>query len=359
MTVLIVLLMMMASLAGCANADQQDKLEERAAAVKVLKIEESQKPVEIQYIGTVDAKEVVNYSFKVGGKLKRIYVKKGDRITPGDLLAEIDTQDLGFQVTAAKAAMDTAELNIKKAEDSLRYNKDLFEKMDSLYAAGAISKDQYDQVKLQMDVSETSYQQAKAQFDGAKTDYAYKTTLVEDAKLYAEQEGTVVDVLFEENEMIGQGTPIVIVRSGKQVINVGIPQQDLKSVHIGAKVTVDVDGEKAEGMITYIAEAPDATTRTYQAEIEVSEKAFRLGSIANASVAVGEQKGVWIPMTAIFSNGEDYVYIVKEDRAFKRTVELLNVSDDKIMVKGIKPGELLAVNGMKNLNDGSKVSIVK
>ncbi|AOT70118.1 efflux RND transporter periplasmic adaptor subunit [Geosporobacter ferrireducens] len=347
------------SLAGCSNAGKEAAVEERISAVKVLKIEESQKPVKFQYLGTVDAKDITKYSFKTGGKISRIYVKKGDKIGPAAPLAEIDTQDLGFQMTAAKAAMDAAELNIKKAEDALRYNKDLFEKVDSLYTAGAVSKDQYDQTKLQMDISETTYQQAGAQFDATKTDYEYKTAMIQDAKLYAQQEGTVVDVLFEENERIGANTPVVVVRSSEQVVNVGIPQQDLYSVHTGAGATVDIDGEKAEGRVIYIAEAPDEATRTYHAEIEVPGKSFKLGAIAKAEVFIGAEKGVWIPMTSIFSNGEDYVYIVKDARVFKRTVELLNVSDDKIRVNGIDEGELLAVSGMKNLNDGAKVNIVE
>lgn len=350
---------MMVSMVGCKNAGQQAVLEERATAVKVLKTEESKKPVKMQYIGTVDAKDVINYSFKTGGKLSRIFVKKGDKIASRQLLAEIDTQDLSFQVTAAKATMDTAALNIKKAEDSLKYNKDLFEKMNNLYAEGSISKEQYDQVKLQADVAEASYQQTKSQYDAAKTDYEYKSTLVKDARLYAEQNGTVVDVLLKENERIGANQSIVIVRSGIQIINVGIPQQDLKNIRAGAKAFINVDDENAEGIVTYIAEAPDTATRTYNAEIQVSEKQFRLGSIAKVEVEVGEQQGIWIPMTAIFSNGEDYVYIIRDDRAFKRTVELLNVSDDKIRVEGIEAGELLAVSGMKNLNDGSKVNIVE
>jgi RND family efflux transporter MFP subunit len=356
---LVFIFTMIVSMVGCQNAGQQAVLEERATAVKVLKIEESKKPVKMQYIGTVDAKEIINYSFKVGGKLSRIFVKKGDEIAAGQLLAEIDTQDLSFQVAAAKAAMDSAAVNIKKAEDSLKYNKDLLEKMNNLYAEGAISKDQYDQIKLQVDVAEANYQQAKSQYDAAKTDYEYKSALVKDARLYAEQNGTVVDVLLEENERIGANQPIVIVRSGKQIINVGIPQQDLKNICVGAKALINVDDENAEGIVTYIAEAPDAATRTYNAEIEVLEKQFRLGSIAKVGVEVGEQQGIWIPMTAIFSNGEDYVYIVRGDRAFKRTVELLNVSDDKIRVEGIEAGELLVVSGMKNLNDGSKVNIVE
>lgn len=350
---------MMVSMTGCKNSGQQADEEERSTAVKVLEVEENNMPVEIQYIGTVDAKNVTNYSFKAGGQLNKIYVEKGDKIEEGQLLAEIDTQDFDFQLEGAKAAMDSAALDIKKAEDSLKYNDKLLENMSNLFAEGAISKDQYDQVKLQTDTIEASYQQAKAQYDAAKTDYEYKSTLLKDTELYAEESGTVVSVLHEVNERIGAQQTIVVVRSKTQVINIGIPQQDLKNIHIGAKASINIDDEYADGEVTYISEAPDSSTRTYNGEIQVSEKQFRLGSIAKVKIETGEEQGIWIPMTTIFSNGEDYVYIVRDNRVFKRTIELFNVSEDKIKVKGIKAGEFLAVSGMKNLNDGSKVNIVE
>lgn len=353
------ILTMMISVVGCNNKTQQVVVEEKSTAVKVIILEENKMPVEIQYIGTVVAKDVINYSFKSGGKLSKVLVEKGDQIKSGQLLAEIDTKDLNFQIDAAKATMNSAELNIKKAEDSLKYNVELFEKMSQLYTEGVVSKDQYDQAKLQADVAESNYQQTKSQYDAVKTDYEYKSTLINDGRLYAEQSGTVVDVLHEENERIGANETIVMIRSGELIINVGIPQQDLKSIHIGAKASINVDEEYEEGTVTYISEAPDTATRTYNGEIEVFEKQFPLGSIAKVSIEIGEQQGVWIPMTAIFSNGEDYVYVIREDRAFKRTVELSEVSEDKIKVKGIEPGESLAVSGMKNLNDGSKINIVE
>jgi RND family efflux transporter MFP subunit len=353
------LLTLLVTLVGCANGNENEKATERSKAVKVLKVAKAMKPITKQYIGTIDAESVIKYSFKVPGKLNRVYLKKGDKVKVGDLMAEIETKDLNFQLTAAQLTMDTAKLNIKKAEDSLRYCKDLFEKGKNLYKKGAVSKEQYDQMKLQMDIAEASHDQAKSQYDAARTDYNYKNNIITDAKLYAEQNGTVVDVIFEENERVGPHIPVVIVRSGKQVANVGIPQQDLNSVKIGAKAMIDVDGVKSEGKITYLAEAPDKSTRTYHAEVEINGKDFKLGAISKVKIDVGKENGVWIPMNTIFSNGEDYVYIIEGDRAFKRTVELVNVSDDKIMVKGIKAGELLAIKGMKNLNDGSKVSIIE
>ncbi|RKD22018.1 RND family efflux transporter, MFP subunit [Caminicella sporogenes DSM 14501] len=354
---ILLILIMAFQLVGCSKAEE--KIVERQRAVKVLEIHESENPVTLNYIGTVDAKDIVKYSFKTSGKLGKIFVEKGDKVKKGDKLAMLDMQDLNFQLSAAEATLQSAELNIKKAEDSLNYDRDLFERMKKLYKEGSISKDQYDKVKLKLDISEATYNQAKKQYEAAKTDYEYKLSLIDDATIYANQDGTIVDTLYEERELVPQGHPVVIVRSNTQVVNVGIAQKDLNKIDIGTRAVIDVDGEKAEGKITNIAEAPDKSTRTYNAEVTVKGKNFRLGSIAKVQFNIGKEKGVWIPISCIMSNGEDYVYIVKGDRAFKRTVELGKIYRDKIMVKGIKPGELIVISGMKNLNDGSKVKIQK
>lgn len=348
------------NLAGCSGeAENTQSLKEnkQLKAVKVLEVKEDQQPVSLKYIGTVDTKELVKYSFKVPGQIYKIYVSKGKQIKKGDKLAELDTKDLGFQVSAAKAMMDTASLNIKKAEDSLTYTNSLYKKINNLYRGGALPKDQYEQLQLKKEVAESEFSQAKSQFDAAKTDYAYKLDLLKTSVIYAEQDGSVVEKTFNENERVGAYLPVVIVRSGEQIINVGIPQQELDKVSVGSKATVVVDNDQAEGTVTNISEAPDQTTRTYTAEITVSKKTFRLGSIAKVSVNIGMQKGVWIPMSVALSDGESYVYVVKNERAFKRTIETLKVTDDKLLIKGVNPGELLVVSGMKNLEDGAKVKI--
>lgn len=354
--VLIVIMSMVFTLAACSRAEEA-VVEERAKAVKVQEIKEGENTVTLSYIGTVNSKDIVEYSFKSSGKLGRVFVDKGDKVKKGDKLAQLDMQDLNFQLSAAKSTLDNAQLNIKKAEDALNYDKDLFDKMDNLYKEGSISKDQYDQVKLKMDTSNTTYNQSKAQYDAAKTDYEYKLSLVNDATIYASQDGSIVEIPYEEEELVSQGYPVVIVRSGSQIINVGIAQKDLKKIDVGTEAIIDVDGEKANGKITNIAEAPDETTRTYNAEVTIEDKSFRLGSIAKLEFNIGKESGVWIPISSIMSNGEDYVYIVEEDRAFKRTIELEEINEDTVMVKGINPGELLVLSGMKNLNDGSKVNI--
>ncbi|MCG8481962.1 MAG: efflux RND transporter periplasmic adaptor subunit, partial [Clostridia bacterium] len=345
--VLVVLLMlsMVLSLAACSINAEESMVKEKAKAVKVKEIKESENPILLSYIGTVDSKYTVNHSFKSAGKLGKTFVEKGDGVKKGDKLAQLDMQDLNFQLSAAKSTLDTAQLNIQKAEDALNYDEDLFEKMVHLYEERSISKDRYDQVKLKVDISTTTYNQAKSQYNAAKTDYEFKLSLMDDATIYASQDGSIVDVLYEERELVPQGYPVVIVRSMVQIINTGVAQKDLKKIEMGTEAIVDVDGEKTIGIVTNIAEAPDEDTRTYNAEVTVKDISFKLGSIAKIEFMIGNEKGICIPISTIMANGEDYVYVVEEDRAFKRIVELGGIYEESVIVKGLSPGELLVVSG--------------
>jgi len=57
--------------------------------------------------------------------------------------------------------------------------------------------------------------------------------------------------------------------------------------------------------------------------------------------------------------GEDYVYTIKDKHAIKRTLEIINQAENKVKVANIKPGEYVAVSGMKNLDDGARIKLVK
>ncbi|MDK2810640.1 MAG: rane fusion protein multidrug efflux system [Petroclostridium sp.] len=343
---------------ACSRVEEKT-VTENIRAVAVEEVQESENPVTLNYIGTVDSEAIIKYSFKNGGKLAKVFVNKGDKIKKGDRLAQLDIKDLNFQLSAAKATMEAARVGIIKAEDALKYDEDLFEKMEKLYREGAVSKDQYDQTKLKFDTSKSTYNQAKEQYEALKTDYEYKASLINDATIYAAQDGTIIDTMYKEGELVAAGYPVVSVRSSTQIINVGVAQRNLKDIHIGTEAVIDVEGEKAAGKITNIAEAPDRETRTYNVEVTIEDKSFRIGSIAKVAFNIGEKKGIWLPMIAVMSNGEDYVYVVKDGRAFKRTVELAEMYEDKVMIKGINPGEMVVVSGMKNLNDGCKVNIQK
>lgn len=353
------LLMMLMPVVATACSKDTTVTTEQIRAVKVQKVQASEKTVNLYYIGTLDAKEIINYSFKSSGQIGRVFVENGDHVKSGDKLMELDTQDLDYQVSAAQSSMETARVNLNKSKDSVAYSRSNLDRIDQLFAKNALSKNDYEQIKLQADITENSLLQAQAQYESALRNYEYQLSLRKDATIYAEQDGTVASIVSKENERVTAFTPVISVRSDEEVINIGIPQQDLKSIQVGSRAEINIDGQKAQGLITNLAEAPDETTRTYKAEVKVQGNDFRLGSIAKVAIDIGQEKGIWIPLTAILSDGgEDYVYTIKEDRAFKRTIDIQNQSENTILVNGLESGELVAISGMKNLDDGTMIKIL-
>jgi RND family efflux transporter MFP subunit len=357
---ILILILLIAILAAAGRDSAEDGVDTdvQAKAVQVTEITESRNPVSLEYIGTVDAEELIRYSFKTAGQIKKIYVSEGEPVKAGEILAELDTTDLEYQQSASGDTKDTAAAVIQKAKDALDYANDLYIKAQSLYEDGAISKDYFDQIELKKNAAESDYQQALSQHAAAATDYAYKSDLLEDSVIYAGQDGYVAQKVAGELDRVGAYTPVLVVRSGMQVVNIGVPQQELAEVAIGSGATVDVDGEIAAGTVTRISELPDAATRTYNAEISVPDKAFRLGSIARVSIGIGNAAGIWIPLSSVFSDdGETCVYIVNGGRALRKTIEIQSIHEDQAMVSGLESGESLVISGMNHLDDGVLVKI--
>jgi RND family efflux transporter MFP subunit len=328
-------------------------------AVQVMEVAASQHPASLNYIGTVEPKELIRYSFKIAGQIKRLPVANGDQVFVGQVLAELDTTDLDFQLATAKESVDSMAASVNKAQEALAYAVNLYERTKSLYEANAVSKDNFEQAELKKNMAVLDYQQAILQHSAAATNFQYQSDLLSNSVIYAEQDGFVAQTLVNEFERVGAYIPALAVRSKAQVINIGIPQQELPYVQLGSAVIVDVDGNRASGLIANLSDYPDAATRTYKAEVSIFDKTFPLGAIVKVHVEIGNVDGIWIPFTAIFSySGENCVYVIKDGRSLKRTVEIQKLSDDQAMVIGLVAGDLLVVSGMSNLSDGALVNIM-
>ncbi|MBN2897692.1 MAG: efflux RND transporter periplasmic adaptor subunit [Clostridia bacterium] len=342
-------------LTGCASAMETTQNNSRSVKVQEVVVEMGKERVE--YIGIVDSKDMVKYSFKTPGKIEKVYVEKGQEISAGDPLAKLDEQELSFALDAANASLKAAEYQVVQAREAYNYDKDNLKKMKALLEGSAISQDVYNQLTLKTKVSEETYKQALQKVEGLKSDAAYKLFLKEHATIVADTDGLVVEVLYEENEQVAAYYPVVVIRSVDQIVNVGIAQKDVDKLTVGIPATIDFYGHVATGRITQVADAPDSDTRTYNGEVTLTQSNYKLGAITKVTFDVGDIRGIWVPVNAILSDGEDYVYVVKDGRAFKRIVTIEQINNGKMMVEGLEVGELVVVNGMGNLLDGMAVNI--
>ncbi len=331
---------------GCGNKSQEAI--SHVKPVKVMEVKEATYPIIHDYTGTIDSKELKKYSFKIPGKVGRINVEEGQAVHKGEILAQLDTKDLDF-------ALEAAQNTLIKAQNGYDYTNALFERVKALHEVGGVSKQGYDNAKLELDLR-------KADLDNAQVNYNNKMSMLQqDARIVADVDGYVVDTIFEEGEVVGAGYPVVAIRTGEQIVNVGLSQEDVRKVEMGLPAKVIIDDETVDGEIATIEQVPDLQSRTYNVEISLPEKIakdkFYLGAIADISLKLGEEKGIMIPITSVMSNGQDYVYVVVEEKAVKQKVELGDVIENNVSVKGITSGSKLVIEGMKSLEDGYEVTV--
>ena len=318
---------------------------EKEKLIQIQVAQEETHPVQLRYTGLTSSGELRKYSFKIPGKLNEVVVEKGSLVKAGQRLASLDT-------TEYELAVQAAQLDLSKAEKAYNDALDIHQKTQQLYEAGAIPESDLTKAKLNLDVQEATHYQAKIALEA-------KQIQLNDAQLYVDMDGYVVDILFQESEIIAAGYPVVVIRSPEQKVTVGLSQKDVQKVKVGDAVQISVDGKETQGKVESLEAVPDAQTRTYNVEILLiepyPEDSFYLGATTEEKFAQGEAPGIWVPLACVLNDGEDYVFIVENDRAVKRNIKLLDVQGFKVRIEGLKSGEQYVTSGMKTLKEGNKV----
>jgi RND family efflux transporter MFP subunit len=215
--------------------------------------------------------------------------------------------------------------------------------------------------QLQNGTREEDKQAALAQLNAAKADYESKFNLLQDASLTADVDGYVVDILCKEGEMQSAGYPAVLIRSENQVVTVGLSDEDVKKIQLGIKAQVKIDDITTDAEVMNIVQMADSKSGTYSAEIKllnpIDNSKFYIGQSTKVYINEGEMNGIWIPISTILNDGQDYVYVVEDGRAVRKNITLGQTNESQVCVEGLKSGENLITEGMKNIKAGYQVSV--
>jgi multidrug resistance efflux pump len=396
--VICLILFNLVTLSGCGDKTNL-KADVKTYPVKIAELQDKSYPISLEYEGLTGGSEVRKLSFKSSAKVSKIYVSKGQHVKKGDNLVDLDKTDLNFAMEGSKSQMEAAsalynkavngaqaedinraQIAVKSAQDNYNYCKDLYDKNVSLYEMHAVTKQQLNDIKIKLDGSEGELNGAKenlrqlqngtrkedkealfAQLNAAKADYDSKINLTQDASLTADVDGYIVDVLCKEGEMQSAGYPVVLIRSEKQVVTVGLSDNDVKKIQLGTKAQVKIYDVTTEGEIINIVQMADSKSGTYSAEIKLlnlmDNSKFYIGQSAKIYISEGEKNGIWIPITSILNDGQDYVYVVENGHVVKKNVTLGQTNENQVCVEGLKSGDNLVNEGMKNIKAGYKVSV--
>jgi HlyD family secretion protein len=381
---------------GCSNTTDYQDNEKTVKPVKVIEVKTEEKDIMLSYTGHIRAKEMKKLSFKTGGKISEVYISEGDNIKKGQNLISIDKSDIEYSVKAAKASQDAAwslykealkgadasdveiaRINIEKARNAYETIEENHEKVKTLYQENAVSENDFNLSKLEYDiaknellqseealkriiagVSDEKLQALRAQYEQAGTNYDYQKSVLEDTVIVSDIDGVVVSVLAKEGEITGAGYPVIIVRSTESIMVTGITQNEISSISKGIKVEMLVNNKKIEGEIIRIDETPDEKSRTYNIDISIDGNNFRIGTIGKVKIPVDKIRGLWIPVTAIMTNGIDFVYTADDGKVKKKIIKVIDYIESDVQVEGLDSGDLLIVEGIGQIKENDLISII-
>ena len=306
------------------------------------------------YAGEVRGRYESPLAFRVGGKIVRRNVQAGSVVQAGDVLLQLDPQDLQQTVNSTAAQVASAESQLKLAEANLnRYRQ--------LYAQNAVSRATLDQYQNAYEVAQAAVRQSYAlNAQGAnQLDYSL---------LYADKPGVVAAVTVEAGQVVSAGqTVLTVVQDGEREIEISVPENRLEDLRQAERLQAGfwaLPNLTLEGRVREIAPMADQTTRTYRVRISLVNPPadLKLGMTASVTAASAQRAGtaVSVPLSAIYQIGDaPNVWVVKDDAAVLRPVQVGAFGDGKIQIlSGLNPGDVLVTAGVHKLQAGQRVRTI-
>ncbi len=317
--------------------------------------------------GKLAAREEVRLSFKTGGIIRQLYVREGQRVKKGQLLAELKLEEINAQVQQAKLGNRQAEITIKNAELAVQKAMRDYENAQGLYQDSVATFEQLDNARIQLD-------NARNQLEAAKTglDFNQQNSEIADfnltfSKITAPSSGVILRKMAESNELVGPGSPIFLLGTKDQelVIRVNITDKDIIHLELGNRADIEFDAYPNhffKGTLREIASIADPFTGTYEVEIAVESEGKKLlsGFIGRVNIHTSEQQSfVRIPIDALISadKNKGVVFTVKGDSAIRTPIDIYRLEKKSILLKsGLQAGEELVVKGGGYLQQGDLIS---
>lgn len=308
--------------------------------VKTYPVDTINESDDIQVLGIVMSESEARPSFKTGGVIKKTYVKEGDFVTKGQLLATLEMQEINAQVQQAEEGLN------KALRDKNR--------VANLYKDSVATLEQFQNVN-------TAYEVAKRTADIAAFNRQY-------SEIKAPISGKIIKQIMFSGEITGPGNPVFAilgVGKGDWIIQAGLTDRDWARVHKNDKVQISLDaypGKKFTGYISQKSSVGGSASGTFDIEIKFSNQPDNLaaGLITNLTItSTNKEYFTIIPIEALIkSNGKTaYVFTAENGKAKQIKINIAKLLGDKVAVaSGLDGISNVITTGAMYLEDGDKIS---
>ncbi|MGB0560401.1 MAG: efflux RND transporter periplasmic adaptor subunit [Spirulinaceae cyanobacterium] len=368
--------------------------------------------VQRTYTGEITAQRTSDLGFERSGLVVELLADEGDRVTPGQPLARLDTrnlqaqrQSLVAQRTQAQAQLqelqngarvediNAAQAAVLELEQEIERAKRQRDRRQFLYDEGAISYEDFDNVDYDTKILEQRLAQARSTLQELENGTRSEQVAAQAARvqqLDAQIRGLDVDIAksvitapfagkvsdrpVDEGVVVGNGATVLkLVEQGSLEARIGVPEERVSQLRIGTQHKIQI-GERTFPA-TVIAQLPevDETSRTVTVVLQFApDVETQVGQTARLLFAdIEPTDGVWVPSTALVpgDRGLWSVYVLGNtatDSADERThavarrdVEVLHTEGDRTLVRGTIQGrDQVITSGTHRIVTGQTVKVM-
>ena len=254
--------------------------------------------------GTIEAVKTVTVGTQVSGIIDKLYVDDNIVVKKGQVIAELDRQNLQSQLNSSKAQLSQAQANLVSAESDLAYQKANYQRNKTLYNKGLISANEYEQARLSWQTASATVAQRRDAVAAAREEVNRAQTNLSYAVITSPIDGVVISKSVEEGQTVAASyaTPelFTIAKDLKDMrVIANVDEADIGGVRVGQRVTFTVDAypnDTFEGSVTQVRQEATTTNNvvTYEVVISAPNQDLKLkpGLTANVNIYTEEIKDV-------------------------------------------------------------------
>lgn len=313
----------------------------KTKVVQALTLEESPFRTWVEVQGTVDARQSIEVTAESMGVVRNIKVKEGQKVTKGQILAELDQTVLLQSIEEIKGQLDFA--------------KQLYTKQSNLWKQNIGSEVQYLNAKNQKESLERRLSTIESQLDMTR--------------IKAPVSGTVDQVYLKLGQSTAMGMPAVrVVNFNDLRVITDLSESYVSRVREGASVELEFKdlNLSAQGRIAYVARSISALNRTFRAEVPLNnrEGLYRPNMIVGMKINdYSTSKAIKIPVNLLQNSDEGTFVMVVRGEGTNLKASRVSVTPGRSngieteILQGLQAGDRIITTGYNDLNDGQAITL--
>ena len=341
---------MAALLAACSKPAEK---KEDIRPVRAIVLASSTVGVNAEFAGEVRARVESRLGFRVGGKITSRKVDPGTVVKKGQVLMQLDPQDLKLSQAQAKANLRAAETGRDLAKAELKRYQELRVKN---FVSQAV-----------LDAKQSAFSSAQSSVDAAQAAYFGQSNQAGYATLVSDIDGVVTAVDAEVGQVVTPGTPVVrVAKAGEKEIVIGLPEDKVEQLRKLTDVTVRLWANKdvtIPGKVREVSPVADPSTRTYAVKVSIPDSAadVKLGMTAMVQFAsTMATPQIKVPLTALYhEKNTTSVWVVEKGVARMVPVTVVGTAANEVVLgSGVTAGQTVVTAGVNLIKPGQKVTIL-